>query len=63
MSTLRKCKPLAVMFLVIALVACAMTVTMTDTASARPKCCIYVMYCTVDPPIYCWEECIPIPCP
>jgi len=41
----------------------AFTIVSTETAQARPKCCIWVMYCTTTPPIVCWDVCKPVPCP
>ncbi len=63
MMALRKCKVIFVIFALAIVLAGGFTILTTKSADARPACCIWVMYCTVDPPIYCWEECRPVPCP
>ena len=62
MKTLRSIKTLVVIFALVALFAGAFAMVPTQEANAAWGCCIWVMYCTVDPPIYCWCECIPVPC-
>jgi len=62
MTLLRKMKAVILLLALVALFAGAFTIASTETVTARPGCCIYVMYCTVNPPIYCWEVCIPVPC-
>lgn len=63
MNALRKAKALVLVFAVVALLAGMLAVTFSEEAQARPRCCIWVMMCTTDAPIVCWEECLPVPCP
>lgn len=63
MNVLRKMKALVVVFAVLALLAGAFAIVTPREAEARYGCCIWVMYCTQNPPIVCWCECIPVPCP
>ena len=63
MRVLRKMKAVVLLLALVALFVGAFTITTTSTVSARPSCCIWVMYCTVTPPIVCWEVCKPVPCP
>ena len=63
MAFLRKLKVLVFIFVFVALFAGAFSIMSAEEAEARYACCIWVMYCTVNPPIYCWCECIPTPCP
>ena len=62
MATLRKMKALVVLFALVMLFAGAFSIVTTEKADASYGCCIWVMKCTVSPPIYCWEECIRVPC-
>jgi hypothetical protein len=61
-SALRKIRALVVVFALVALLTGGLVTIFTDNAEARPACCIWVMYCTQNPPIVCWDVCIPVPC-
>ncbi len=61
MTAMRKMKTLALVFVLVALCAAAFTVSTPQTAEASRRPCCWVMVCTVNPPIICWEECIPCP--
>ncbi len=62
MVLLRKLRILVFIFVFVALFAGAFSIMTAEEAQARPACCIWVMYCTVDLPPICWCECIPVPC-
>ena len=62
MAAMRRLKALVLLFAFLILFVGAITITTTQKAEAIWGCCIYVMYCTIDEPIYCWCECIPVPC-
>lgn len=59
MKLFRKLKALVLLFAVLALVL-GFTVLNAPSTPAATECCL-VMYCTVFPPFYCWEECRPCP--
>ncbi|MBD3218524.1 MAG: hypothetical protein GF310_09635 [candidate division Zixibacteria bacterium] len=59
MKAMRRIKALALFVAIIALGAVMFTMATPDTASAKP--CCWVMVCTTQPPIVCWEECVPCP--
>jgi len=61
-SALRKIKGLILVFALVTLVTAGLSTVFATKAEASRKCCWYVMICTIDPPIICWEECLPIPC-
>lgn len=63
MMALRKLKVVIVLFALVVIMAGGFTILTTKPVEARPACCIWVMYCTVSPPIYCWEKCVAVPCP
>jgi len=63
LKQLRNLKALAVVFILVVLFTGAMSIMSTQDAVARPRCCFWVFICTMDPPIICWEECIPVRCP
>ena len=56
---LRKVKALVLIFAFVVLFAGAFSIVTTEDVSAA-RCC-WVMVCTTEPPIYCWEECVPCP--
>ena len=62
MNALRKVKALVLLFALVAILSGGLLTTFTQEVQAARTCCLWVMYCTVDPPIVCWEECIPVPC-
>ena len=62
MSALRKIKAFVVLFAVVALLTGGLVTMFANNAEASRGCCLWVMYCTQDPPIVCWEECVPVPC-
>ncbi len=59
MKFLRKLKVLVAIFVFVAIFAGAFTIMTSQPVEAK-KCC-WVMVCTVNPPIICWEECRPCP--
>lgn len=59
MAMLRKMKVFVVLFFVAAILAGGFT-TMTAEEATAARCC-WVMKCTVNPPIVCWEECVRCP--
>ncbi len=63
MTALRRFKVLIVLLALAVMFAGAFTIVSTETAQARPRCCIWVMYCTTTAPIVCWDVCKPVPCP
>ncbi len=63
MAALRKMKALIVLFALVVMCLGAFTIMSAEKATASYACCMWVMYCTVDPPIVCWDVCIPVPCP
>ncbi len=63
MTAVRRFKVLIVLLALAVMFAGAFTIVSTETAQARPKCCIWVMYCTTTAPIVCWDVCKPVPCP
>lgn len=63
MNALRRMKTLVLIFALVVIVTGGLVATFADNAQARPKCCIWVMYCSEIPPYPCWDVCIPVPCP
>ena len=61
MAFLRRMKAIVFVFMIVALVAGGFSIMTTEDVQASGGCCIWVMYCTTTPPIYCWCECIPCP--
>jgi len=55
MAMLRKMRALVLLFALVVLFIGAFSIMSADTAQAK-RCC-WVMVCTVNPPIVCWEEC------
>ncbi len=62
MGKLRQIKGLILIFAIVALFSGALTTAFTEDAQAAKKCCWWVMVCTIEEPIVCWEECIWMPC-
>ena len=60
MNFLRKLRVLVVIFVFMAIFAGAFTILTAEPAEASLRCC-WVMVCTIDEPIICWEECRPCP--
>ena len=60
MKVFRKLRVFALLFAVLAMVLGFTVLNAPKTADARP-CDCWVMYCTVNPPFYCWCECVPCP--
>ena len=58
-QALRKLKFLVVIFVFAVIFSAAFSISTTEEADAA-RCC-WVMVCTVNPPIICWEECRPCP--
>ena len=56
---LRRVKTLVLVFALIILFAGAFSIVTTENATAG-RCC-WVMVCTTEAPIVCWEECRPCP--
>ena len=63
MAVLRKLKVLVFIFVFVALFAGAFSIMSAQEAEAAYGCGMWVMYCTVTPPIYCWCVYVPMPCP
>lgn len=59
MNVLRKLKVLVYLFVFVALFTGAFTIFTAQNAQAIK--CTWVMYCTVQPPIVCWEQCAELP--
>ncbi len=59
MTALRKMSALVVVFALVVLFTGAFSIVTTEEVDAS-RCC-WVMVCTQDPPIICWEECLPCP--
>jgi hypothetical protein len=59
MKVFRKLRIFALLFAVLALVL-GFAVLNAPGIGEVPHCC-WVLYCTIDPPIVCWEECRPCP--
>lgn len=60
MANRRNFKALALLF-VAAFILAAATAVLTSQPAEAKRCDCWVMYCTIEPPIYCWEECVPCP--
>ncbi|MEW5925374.1 MAG: hypothetical protein AB1746_15440 [Candidatus Zixiibacteriota bacterium] len=56
---MKKMKALVLLFAFLAIFIGGFT-TMTAPQANAIKCC-WVMVCTINPPIICWEECRPCP--
>ena len=52
-------KALVVLLALFVVFSGAFTIMSAGSADARP--CCWVMVCTVNPPMVCWEECRPCP--
>ncbi len=59
MKAFKKLRVFVLLFAVLALVVGFTVLNAPDTADAG-RCC-WVLYCTINPPIVCWEECRPCP--
>ncbi len=59
MTALRKVRGLLVVFALAVLFGGIVGFVSADQATAA-RCC-WVRVCTVNPPIYCWDECRPCP--
>ena len=53
-------KALALLFVFVFVFAGVFAVLTTENAVAS-RCECWVMYCTVEEPIFCWDECVPCP--
>lgn len=62
MTALRKMTALVLLFALVVIFAGAFSIATTEKAEAAPACCIWVMKCTINPPYFCWCECIRVPC-
>jgi len=60
MTRLRNLKGLFLLFAFVVVFVFGFALVTSEPARAS-RCECYVMFCTVDPPIYCWEECVPCP--
>lgn len=63
MMVLRKFKAIFLLLALAILFLGSLSIVSTESATAKPRCCIWVMYCTTTPPIVCWEVCKTVPCP
>jgi len=59
MKLFRKLRVFALLFAVLALVLGFTVLNAPTTADAARLCCYRV--CMVDPPYWCWDECVPCP--
>lgn len=59
MTLFRRMKAVAVVLALVAVLAVAFT-AVTPAPSKAVNCC-WVMICTIEEPIICWEECVPCP--
>jgi hypothetical protein len=59
MARLRKLKALVLIFAFLVLFAGGFTIMSGGSAEAA-QCC-WVRVCTVNPPFYCWDICMPCP--
>ena len=59
MSKMRALKALVLLFAFLVIFAGGFTMTTSSRVEAA-RCC-WVMYCTINPPIVCWEVCKPCP--
>ena len=62
MAIMRRMKILVLVFAFLVLFAGGFTIFNSTPVDASYACCIWVMYCTQNPPIICWDVCIPVPC-
>ncbi len=60
MKFFRKLRVFALLFAVLALVIGFTVLNASNTADAS-RCDCWCMYCTINPPFYCWCECCPCP--
>jgi hypothetical protein len=60
MKLLRRLSFFALLFALLALVSGFTVLTLPRTADAS-RCDCWCMYCTVEEPIYCWEQCCKCP--
>jgi len=56
---MKKMKALVLILAFIVLFIGAFTIVSPDQVQAK-RCC-WVMVCTIDPPMICWEICVPCP--
>lgn len=61
MKLLRRLSFFALLFALLALVSGFTVLTLPRTADASRRCDCWCMYCTVEEPIYCWEQCCKCP--
>ncbi len=59
MKVFRAMKTLALLFALFVVIIGGFTITTAGKVEAA-RCC-WVMVCTIEPPIYCWEVCKPCP--
>ncbi len=60
MARMRNWRALAILFVFVAVFTASFALLTSEPAAAS-RCDCWVMYCTVEPPIYCWCECVPCP--
>ena len=60
MTAFRKMKTLVLLFVFIAVFAASFVVFSSEPAKAS-RCNCWVMYCTVEEPIFCWDVCVICP--
>jgi len=57
MKAFRKLKVFVLVFAVLAMVLGFAVLYAPNTVQASYRCCAWCMYCTINPPFYCWCEC------
>jgi hypothetical protein len=57
MKAFRKLKVFVLVFALLAMVLGFAVLYAPNDVEARPPCCAWCMYCTINPPFYCWCEC------
>jgi hypothetical protein len=57
MKFFRKLKVLVLLFAVLALLVGFTVLSAPKTVEARLPCTAWCMYCTINPPFYCWCAC------
>lgn len=60
MAVFRRLKGLAVLFILVVIISAGAVILTSEPATAS-RCNCWVMYCTVEEPIFCWDVCVPCP--
>ena len=57
MKALRKFRALVLVFAVLVVIFGAVSIFSVNSTTAKPPCNCWVMYCTENPPYFCWCVC------